>query len=350
VIGFFQPRILIPDWLLPRLSADELNQIVLHESTHLTRRDDWTNLLQQLFLIVFPLNPGLWWIDRQLAKEREMACDEAVVRTTRAPRAFAACLARIAERGMAHRREALSLGAWQRRSELVSRVHRILRKNRSLSPAAARLLLGVVGCGLVGISIEFASCPQLVAFTAAAPRTTDPAQASQWGDAVYPENPRVEALTRGAHIVQARAEMPTAPAAKPRAGRARMAAVGELRAAASEPDAHKHASQRGPLEFAEAPRQIIVFTAWERIETTTPASQAAIADYEMPATNDGSEKAATSGEESAKGNAPASNDKPTPGAVQHRETLTPLILRIVPQNSAHPTAIPIGDGWFVIQL
>src|SRR5579872_4386004 len=63
VIGFFRPRILIPDWLLPRLSADELNQIVLHESTHLTRRDDWTNLLQQLFLIVFPLNPGLWWID-----------------------------------------------------------------------------------------------------------------------------------------------------------------------------------------------------------------------------------------------------------------------------------------------
>src|SRR5579872_1905914 len=63
VIGFFRPRILIPGWLLPRLSADEFRQIVLHESTHLARRDDWTNLLQQLFLIVFPLNPGLWWID-----------------------------------------------------------------------------------------------------------------------------------------------------------------------------------------------------------------------------------------------------------------------------------------------
>src|ERR1700761_7456372 len=44
VIGFFAPRILIPDWLLPRLTAGELEQIVLHESTHLNRRDDWSNL------------------------------------------------------------------------------------------------------------------------------------------------------------------------------------------------------------------------------------------------------------------------------------------------------------------
>jgi beta-lactamase regulating signal transducer with metallopeptidase domain len=44
VIGFFAPRILIPDWLLARLAPGELNQIVLHETEHLRRRDDWTNL------------------------------------------------------------------------------------------------------------------------------------------------------------------------------------------------------------------------------------------------------------------------------------------------------------------
>jgi hypothetical protein len=56
VIGFLKPRILIPEWLFSRLTAGELDQVVLHEAEHLRRRDDWTNLLQKLFLVVFPLN------------------------------------------------------------------------------------------------------------------------------------------------------------------------------------------------------------------------------------------------------------------------------------------------------
>ena len=127
VIGFFAPRILIPDWLLNRLTAGELEQVVLHEAEHLRRRDDWTNLLQKLCLILFPLNPALAWMERRLCREREMACDEGVVRRTQAPRAYAACLASLAERRLTRRAEALSLGAWQRRPELVDRVHRILR-------------------------------------------------------------------------------------------------------------------------------------------------------------------------------------------------------------------------------
>jgi len=61
VIGFTKPRILIPDWLFARLTAGELEQIVLHEAEHLRRRDDWTNLLQKICLALFPLNPGLVW-------------------------------------------------------------------------------------------------------------------------------------------------------------------------------------------------------------------------------------------------------------------------------------------------
>jgi beta-lactamase regulating signal transducer with metallopeptidase domain len=117
VIGFFAPRILIPGWLFPRLSREELEQVVLHEAEHLRRRDDWTNLLQKLCLVMFPLNPALVFLERRLCREREMACDEAVVRRTRAPRAYAACLASMAERGLKRRAEALSLGAWERRPE-----------------------------------------------------------------------------------------------------------------------------------------------------------------------------------------------------------------------------------------
>ncbi|MEI4861539.1 M56 family metallopeptidase, partial [Klebsiella pneumoniae] len=81
---------LIPDWLFARMTAGELEQIVMHEAEHLRRRDDWTNLLQKLCLVLFPLNPALVWMERRLCREREMACDEGVIRMTRAPRAYAA--------------------------------------------------------------------------------------------------------------------------------------------------------------------------------------------------------------------------------------------------------------------
>src|SRR5579863_859704 len=43
VIGFFAPRILIPEWLFLRLTPDELEHVVLHEAEHLRRGDDWIN-------------------------------------------------------------------------------------------------------------------------------------------------------------------------------------------------------------------------------------------------------------------------------------------------------------------
>jgi beta-lactamase regulating signal transducer with metallopeptidase domain len=167
VIGFFAPRILIPDWLFSRLTPGELDQIVLHETEHLRRRDDWTNLLQKLCLVLFPLNPGLAWIERRLCREREMACDDGVIRITRAPRAYAACLTSLAERGLQRRAGALSLGAWHARPELVRRVHSILRRKHALSPVAARAVVAAVGCVLVAGATALARCPRLIAFVPA---------------------------------------------------------------------------------------------------------------------------------------------------------------------------------------
>ena len=153
VIGFLAPRILIPAWLMAGLTQGELEQIVLHEAEHLRRRDDWTNLAQKLALVVFPLNPALVWMEHRLCREREMACDEGVVRITNAPRAYAACLASLAERGLERRQaEALSLGAWQRRPELVHRVHGIL-----LAEARAEQRCGGRAAGHGGLRVDSGS-------------------------------------------------------------------------------------------------------------------------------------------------------------------------------------------------
>ncbi len=180
VIGFLAPRILIPDWLLERLTPGELEHVVLHEVEHLRRRDDWTNLLQKFFLVLFPLNPALAWMERRLCREREMACDEGVVHRTQAPRAYAACLTNLAERSLKRRTQMLSLGAFERRPELVHRVHSILWRGSVLHPLAARAWIGAVGCGLLLGAVEMARCPQMVGFLEATPgsATHDVASAS----------------------------------------------------------------------------------------------------------------------------------------------------------------------------
>ncbi len=166
VIGFFSPKILIPTWLLEKLTAAELEQIVLHETGHLGRADDWMNLLQKIVLVVFPLNPALAWVERRLCFERELACDERVLRTTQAPKAYAACLAALAEHRLGRRGLALALGALGRESELGRRVGRILRRGETMRPLQAKLVLVGAMLGLVGGAVGLERCPQLIGFAA----------------------------------------------------------------------------------------------------------------------------------------------------------------------------------------
>ncbi len=165
VIGFFSPRILIPEELFARLTTEEFGQIVLHEVGHLRRGDDWINLLQKLSLVLVPLNPVLMWIERRLCLERELACDDDVLRLTKAPKAYATCLTNLAEHRLGRRAAALSLGAWERKSDLARRVHSILLGGKRMGTAQARLVMSVLVLGLLGGSAELARCPQLVSFS-----------------------------------------------------------------------------------------------------------------------------------------------------------------------------------------
>lgn len=181
VIGFFAPKVLIPAWLLEKLSPAELEQIVLHETEHLSRADDWMNLLQKIALVVFPLNPSLAWVERKLCFERELAVDERVLSALHdragAAKAYASCLAALAEHRLVRRSLApglaLMLGAWGRESELARRVRRILRRGESMRPLHAKFVLGGAMLGLLAASAGLERCPEVIGFGAA---TTESAE------------------------------------------------------------------------------------------------------------------------------------------------------------------------------
>jgi beta-lactamase regulating signal transducer with metallopeptidase domain len=259
VIGFFSPRILIPEELFARLTTAEFGQIMLHEVGHLRRADDWINLLQKLSLVLVPLNPVLMWIERRLCLERELACDDDVLRLTKAPKAYATCLTNLAEHRLGRRVAALSLGAWEKKSELAWRVHSILLGGKRMGTAQARVVMGVLVLGLLGGSAELARCPQLVSFSGAA--VPVPAETQSSGAALgyvpvaFHESSRVPVA---AHETLLKASMPANSGSHPV-----MATAAKRRRAATAP-----ILQRTRRDRAKVPqmRGWVMLTSWEMPE------------------------------------------------------------------------------------
>lgn len=170
-VGLFKPTILVPSWVMRELSSSELNQILLHELAHFRRWDDWTNLAQQIVKGLFFFHPAVWWIDKKVAFEREMACDDAVLAETRSPRAYAECLAHLAEKSFVRRSIALAQAALGKVRHTSERVAQILDMNRpapgSRSWSAAASLVAVLA---VSCAALYSSTPKLIAFGESAHR------------------------------------------------------------------------------------------------------------------------------------------------------------------------------------
>jgi len=163
-LGLFKPAIVIPHWVMQELSPAELNQIVLHELAHLRRWDDWTNLAQQLVSALFFFHPAVWWIEKRVALEREMACDDAVLTET-SPRAYAECLARLAERSFVRRSVVLAQAALGRIRQTSLRIAQILNVDRPIEQAGSwRPAVSLVAGFAVVCAIGISRTPSLVAF------------------------------------------------------------------------------------------------------------------------------------------------------------------------------------------
>jgi beta-lactamase regulating signal transducer with metallopeptidase domain len=135
-IGFFHPAIVLPPRIVDDLAARELKFVILHELAHLERWDDWSNLAQQVVKALLFFHPGVWWIERKLSLDREMACDDAVVARAEKARVSPECLATVAEKSFMRRQYALVQAAVDRVRQLSLRLASILDRDR---PQTSRL-------------------------------------------------------------------------------------------------------------------------------------------------------------------------------------------------------------------
>jgi beta-lactamase regulating signal transducer with metallopeptidase domain len=137
VLGFFKPVILLP--ADAGLEASE--HVLRHELAHVRRRDDWTNLVQHCIKALFFFHPAIGWVSKRISLEREIACDDQVLHSTRRPKAYALLLADLAGRMQP---SVLAPGVSTNQSQLKQRIDMILNSNRNTSHRLAKARLGLL--------------------------------------------------------------------------------------------------------------------------------------------------------------------------------------------------------------
>ena len=77
LIGLFHPSIVLP---YREFSASQLNSILLHELTHMHRKDVAIKWLTLVVCALHWFNPVVWLMRREIDRACELSCDEAVTR------------------------------------------------------------------------------------------------------------------------------------------------------------------------------------------------------------------------------------------------------------------------------
>ncbi len=165
-IGYRRLAVLVPQTLLASAAADEIEHIVLHELEHLRRYDDVSSLVQSLCMAIMWFNPFAYVVQRWIAVEREMACDEAVVRQIGARHGYASTLWNIALK-MSDARVPSFAPGFAEGSHTVRRVTNVLecshpRISRVRFAAVATLLLAAFVFTSIGAASALATARPVI--------------------------------------------------------------------------------------------------------------------------------------------------------------------------------------------
>lgn len=141
-VGFRMSVVLAPQrWVDDTISRDDIDRVVVHEIAHLRRHDDWWNLVQHVVCAALFFNPFVWLIARGLEVEREVACDDAVLRVFPDPVPYAHFLTSLARRFARRNGFSAAPGIFRTRRMLAVRVERAMGERRDIGemPRVARL-------------------------------------------------------------------------------------------------------------------------------------------------------------------------------------------------------------------
>jgi TonB family protein len=142
VIGWLRPVVLLPVSCLTGLSPDQIEAVLCHELAHVRRHDYLVSVIQSVIETILFYHPAVWWVSKQVRRERECCCDELAVEAGGDVLAYARALSFLEENRAAFPEFVLGANG----GVLKMRIQRILGAKRDAegSPAAALVVLGLI--------------------------------------------------------------------------------------------------------------------------------------------------------------------------------------------------------------
>jgi len=193
VLGILRPRIYLP----LGLSGQEREYIILHELTHIRRRDHLVQIIGYLILCLHWFNPLVWAALRLMKVDMEMSCDEVVLKEMggEIKKSYSMSLVTLAEGRRFINACPLAFGE----GNIKRRVKNVLKFKRTSK-------------GIMAVAVLFTVVLSGALLMNAAGGTEDYDDAGRtWGDTARPERDWVENVRE----VAERGETPTLPELDP---------------------------------------------------------------------------------------------------------------------------------------
>ena len=100
VFGIFRPVVILPRKVVEELDVEQLQAVLAHETCHIRRRDNLTAAIHGCVEAIFWFYPPVRWIGANLLRERETACDEAVIDEGYEQRTYAESILNVCRLGV----------------------------------------------------------------------------------------------------------------------------------------------------------------------------------------------------------------------------------------------------------
>ena len=168
-IGSIRPTIILPmqakSW-----NADFLDDVLIHELSHIKRLDWITMLLAHIVAYVIWINPLAWLVLRRLDEEAENSCDSAVLRIKGKETQYAETLFKIARDIKQTSNSPVFAQTMLGKTSLSSRIHRILENNMASSTSHRLFVIPL----LVLVLVILATCTSTQLMNTESPRRPPP--------------------------------------------------------------------------------------------------------------------------------------------------------------------------------
>jgi beta-lactamase regulating signal transducer with metallopeptidase domain len=141
VAGLFSSVVMLPPSAMS-WTAEARQAALVHELTHIKRGDRRTQAIAQLACAIYWFNPLVWYAAAGLARERERACDDEVLRFGAKPSAYATLLLELARKPASMWTPATAL-SMARPSAIEGRLLLILADAVRVPRRSTRWLVGI---------------------------------------------------------------------------------------------------------------------------------------------------------------------------------------------------------------